>query len=283
MQDETPESTNCEICTANYFKYKCPRCEIRTCSLSCCKKHKEDHSCSGIREKTVFSRKDSYNYVHFLSDYRLLDGIDQRNETRELLLMKTDRLVKRKPDKSALKRHAEELGMNLKCSNSLLLERVRRNRTRFSKPDECWLWTLEFVFFPFVKFADELVNESSNWFHKLEKPIKVLLHDVKESSNLETLWEERVIKRERVSIVNESENNSFAIWLNGSLESEKEPNFHFYIQVENYELSNSSTSSFSRSFSRRQIDVDTTLKRILTAQSNVIYEYPTIFVSRVMI
>ncbi|RYH17776.1 hypothetical protein EON65_28195 [archaeon] len=30
----------CEICKITERKYKCPRCEMSTCSLECCRQHK---------------------------------------------------------------------------------------------------------------------------------------------------------------------------------------------------------------------------------------------------
>lgn len=34
----------CKVCLKNEHKYKCPRCEMRTCSLDCSKKHKADNN-----------------------------------------------------------------------------------------------------------------------------------------------------------------------------------------------------------------------------------------------
>jgi hypothetical protein len=37
-------SPTCQICDLNPSQYKCPRCLLMTCSLTCCKKHKSDVS-----------------------------------------------------------------------------------------------------------------------------------------------------------------------------------------------------------------------------------------------
>lgn len=44
----------CEVCEKEEAKYKCPRCERRTCSLACVTAHKQRDSCSGKRDRTAF-------------------------------------------------------------------------------------------------------------------------------------------------------------------------------------------------------------------------------------
>lgn len=66
-------SLKCEICENNPHKYKCPRCSYKTCSLVCCNKHKETMNCTGMRDKTKFLKKDEFNEMALLSDYRFLE------------------------------------------------------------------------------------------------------------------------------------------------------------------------------------------------------------------
>ena len=44
----------CEICGQNDSKYCCPRCNLRTCCLACCKQHKTAKNCNGQRDVTAF-------------------------------------------------------------------------------------------------------------------------------------------------------------------------------------------------------------------------------------
>lgn len=44
----------CEVCKETDAKYCCPRCNTRSCSLGCCKKHKTDNNCNGERNKTAY-------------------------------------------------------------------------------------------------------------------------------------------------------------------------------------------------------------------------------------
>ena len=44
----------CEICNQTMSKYSCPACNIRTCCLTCVKKHKEFSKCTGIKPRSEF-------------------------------------------------------------------------------------------------------------------------------------------------------------------------------------------------------------------------------------
>jgi len=67
----------CEICKEVERKYTCPRCRVSTCSLSCCRLHKEQTMCSGVRDKTEFVPMKEFESKHLRSDYHFLDDILQ--------------------------------------------------------------------------------------------------------------------------------------------------------------------------------------------------------------
>ena len=41
-EKKKPEIILCEVCRQNPFKYTCPGCNKRTCSLECVRRHKKD-------------------------------------------------------------------------------------------------------------------------------------------------------------------------------------------------------------------------------------------------
>lgn len=49
-----PESKLCQECKKSEWKYKCPRCDLRSCGLDCVKAHKARTGCSGKRDRTAF-------------------------------------------------------------------------------------------------------------------------------------------------------------------------------------------------------------------------------------
>lgn len=60
---------DCEVCGTTKAKYTCPKCEVRTCSLTCVNLHKKELDCDGIRDKTKFIPLTSF------ADLDLLSGI----------------------------------------------------------------------------------------------------------------------------------------------------------------------------------------------------------------
>ncbi|RUS73834.1 hypothetical protein EGW08_018402 [Elysia chlorotica] len=68
----------CEVCCNVSAKYRCPRCETRSCSLPCVKQHKITSGCSGERDKTAFVDISCYSDKDLLNDYRFLEDAERR-------------------------------------------------------------------------------------------------------------------------------------------------------------------------------------------------------------
>lgn len=72
---------DCEVCNQGVQgKYRCPRCSIVFCSAACCKKHKADTGCNGIRDKCAFVPLDQFNDRTMLSDYVLLEDAQRKKD-----------------------------------------------------------------------------------------------------------------------------------------------------------------------------------------------------------
>ena len=71
----------CQVCNIETAIYCCPRCNIRTCSLACCQKHKtKDEStgelvCNGQRDRTKFCSLKSFTDAQLASDYHFLEDV----------------------------------------------------------------------------------------------------------------------------------------------------------------------------------------------------------------
>lgn len=52
---------DCEVCGNDVAKYCCPRCEVKTCSLSCVNIHKKELECDGKKYKTAFKKLENFN------------------------------------------------------------------------------------------------------------------------------------------------------------------------------------------------------------------------------
>ncbi|KAL8823858.1 MAG: hypothetical protein Q9170_008303 [Blastenia crenularia] len=84
----------CTICHTNPYKYCCPRCSSRTCSLPCIKRHKQWASCSGIRDPAAYIKRSDlatpkgidHDYNYLTSIERQFDLAERDFESRGVLL-----------------------------------------------------------------------------------------------------------------------------------------------------------------------------------------------------
>ncbi|EJF61148.1 hypothetical protein DICSQDRAFT_106143 [Dichomitus squalens LYAD-421 SS1] len=73
------QSPICVICQTNAAIYTCPRCNLRTCSLSCSTKHKTlGDGCSGIRNKAAYVPMNQYGYMALMNDYTFLEEVGRK-------------------------------------------------------------------------------------------------------------------------------------------------------------------------------------------------------------
>jgi len=70
----------CSLCS-NPSKYKCPRCEARTCSLACVTAHKAATACDGRRDRTKFVAMGKMGDLEVASDYKLLEEVGRGLES----------------------------------------------------------------------------------------------------------------------------------------------------------------------------------------------------------
>ena len=59
----------CEVCQDSPFKYRCPRCSVKSCSLPCVKQHKLISGCNGQRDKTAFVPLVDFTDLNLLSGW----------------------------------------------------------------------------------------------------------------------------------------------------------------------------------------------------------------------
>ena len=59
-------SNQCVVCYSLNLKYKCPECEMRTCSLDCVNNHKLKFECSGKKNFSSYKKLSELDDVTFL-------------------------------------------------------------------------------------------------------------------------------------------------------------------------------------------------------------------------
>ncbi|CCE63235.1 hypothetical protein TPHA_0E01400 [Tetrapisispora phaffii CBS 4417] len=178
-------SSKCEICGLEDFKYKCPKCFRKTCSLACSKKHKADFACDGERTNSVdyisndtFKKHDDLeNGLNHLvqRDYNFLTNFKRKYEVN-----KKDSLSKVKgilyggntANKRFKNNSRDNRGLSgpynptvngenteldeMVCKvisrrgvNCLVLpngmQRSLQNKSKWDKPLDCFVWTIEVI------------------------------------------------------------------------------------------------------------------------------------------
>jgi len=68
----------CEVCKAQEARYRCPRCEVKTCSLKCSNAHKASNDCDGKYDVTEYIPKEKMNVFTFKREYNFLMDITSR-------------------------------------------------------------------------------------------------------------------------------------------------------------------------------------------------------------
>jgi hypothetical protein len=78
----------CSVCHVSAPKYRCPRCQMRTCSVPCIKRHKARSDCSGTRDATAYvPRKKLATPAGVDHDYNFISSIERARQMSEKELM----------------------------------------------------------------------------------------------------------------------------------------------------------------------------------------------------
>ena len=189
----TDVTVMCAVCHEQPFKYKCPSCLKRTCSLACSKKHKQQDNCTGkaYNPQTYVSNEDikgeddekHENNALIQRDFHFLTGLK-----RELEIHKNDAFVKNKKvlrsnygnynnnrGKSQYQQGLDGKHTFRRGVNCLLLprgmSRSAMNRSKWEKSLDLFVWTVEWIICPDKKLAND-VNTSSDLFKHLSHRFK---------------------------------------------------------------------------------------------------------------
>ncbi|GAV56159.1 hypothetical protein ZYGR_0BA00650 [Zygosaccharomyces rouxii] len=181
----------CEICQTAEFKYKCPKCFKKTCSLPCIKEHKSQDNCSGkahdptkyIDKDTLKNADDEKHENNFLvqRDYQFLTNLRRSLEVE----MKDGRLTNKRVLQSyGNNSNAKRPRYDQECQriirrgvNCILLpkgmQRSQMNKSKWDKPLDLFVWSIEWILYP--------PKETS---FTLEEPFSHVSHRIKETDTL---------------------------------------------------------------------------------------------------
>ena len=267
-------STKCEICVVNLHKYTCPRCSLKSCSLDCCRKHKLDTGCTGQRDKTKFIKKDEFNEMELLNDYKFLEEqynmIDAAQRTAQQLdtVDPIQTTVHTGFFENLRKFVAAELKINLKLM-PLQATRHLANKTRFNRNTKEVSWSLELIFHLNDRNGDKnllKLNTNKNLFSSKDTLHNVLSKFYQKYKS--DLFETPSSKSKSDTTAS---SNSIALYteFNSVFEAEcfNDENIHVLQQIDDFEKK-------KKYFIK--LDLNDTLEAVL--RHKTIIEYPAFFI-----
>jgi hypothetical protein len=143
------ESSVCEECQSKIPIYQCPGCLVRTCSLYCCRGHKNRTGCSGKRQRSTFVPVSRMTDSTMRSDYFFLEEVleqiprnGKRARTQELSSSQTKDKKSRR-----LVQQAERRGITLQIMPPMMI-RHKSNSSWYSGPRDTITWKVEVVVHP---------------------------------------------------------------------------------------------------------------------------------------
>ncbi|KAI9732395.1 MAG: hypothetical protein M1834_001603 [Cirrosporium novae-zelandiae] len=157
---DTPLTQLCSICHAVPPKYRCPRCNTRTCSLPCARRHKLWSSCNGVRDPSSYVRRsDLLTPSGVDRDFNFISGIERGIERAGTdIEQRGMEFGAEEEDGSAWKKRArvyekgeknlEDALQNREINLKRLpkgMGRRKNNKTMWVKRLKCLSWTIEWI------------------------------------------------------------------------------------------------------------------------------------------
>ncbi|KAK7193798.1 hypothetical protein DPSP01_011852 [Paraphaeosphaeria sporulosa] len=163
MSDDALLSDLCSICNTAQFKYRCPGCSARTCSLPCYKRHQQWAQCNGKRDPTKFVKKSQLATPAGIDhDYNFLTGIERGLEKAEKQLQGQG--LGSRPDprrhgqgRLASDEHFAEAGVTV-IRAPKGLSRQKDNKSHRNKKQKHIVWTVEWI----LEDSNRVLTQSSS-------------------------------------------------------------------------------------------------------------------------
>lgn len=146
----------CEVCKKNPFKYRCPACNMKTCSLACVNGHKKQNNCDGLRKPMKYVPLKEFNDDIITDDYyylyHLAQVVDNNNRVVNTFGSAREYSEENKPQKVKLPKYltiisnqAKQRKMNIKFMPKGMT-RQKENHTRYIYKKGFIEWTIEWIF-----------------------------------------------------------------------------------------------------------------------------------------
>lgn len=139
-------------CCGEPSRYRCPACDVRTCSLACVNKHKVERSCTGTRNTAEYRAMNKFDDMALVRDYRFLEGVVRAVDSGKRTRRETERPAAARtshsgltPARQHLLREATHRGVKLELMPHGM-QRQRENTSRFDARRRSISWRVELLF-----------------------------------------------------------------------------------------------------------------------------------------
>ncbi|KAI3882129.1 hypothetical protein MKW92_022010 [Papaver armeniacum] len=174
LKEPSSKGSMCEECKVNPWKYKCPGCSIRSCSLPCVKSHKQRASCTGKRPRDEIIPLSQFDDNLLIADYKFLEEAKRAAESAQ----RTRKAV-----------FGHSLGVDIKLKqlravawrrNTKLtflpsgMSKREKNKSEYDQRKASILWTIEWRFHSTdVVIVDSGVDENTKLCSVIEEHLKL--------------------------------------------------------------------------------------------------------------
>ncbi|VFR02378.1 unnamed protein product [Cuscuta campestris] len=175
---EAHSEAQCEECKLNPWRYKCPGCLRRTCSLPCVKAHKQKSGCTGKKPFNEVVPISQFDDNLILSDYNMLEDVKRVADAARIMRSRFSMYPSFNLPRPllALRRAAFTRRVTLGFMSAGLSKR-EKNLTYYDKRLKFISWTIEWQFHSKnskndVVLMDHGVNEKAKLRDVIEKHLK---------------------------------------------------------------------------------------------------------------
>ena len=245
----------CEICKKEEYKYNCPKCKIKTCSVLCVKAHKKKYGCDGEKDKfKIVTKQNDYNEQVFHRDVNFLNtainDINMSNKKVYNLTEYTD--TSQNKTFKTFKRILKKFRNINYFKSPMIMECNKYNKSYTDTNLKKIFWTIKFNF-----LDEKLYYISNNVFDGDETNIKNLIEYL--NNNKES------VDKNNVGILNIIKDDD---WYK---------KYGFYIKMDIFSLSLEEKKKLFNynKYYFSQCDLDSNINELLKGKN--VYEFPEFY------
>lgn len=132
----------CEGCGAE-SKYRCPRCDWRSCGVACVRRHKEETGCSGLRDRTAYVPLRAMTDTHLHSDFNFLQDCMRVADVSHLNKPKMNSIISKRFRIFLYQCRRRRVRVQLLPQG---MAKRKQNTSYYSIKDDTMLWRVEWRF-----------------------------------------------------------------------------------------------------------------------------------------